>query len=127
MTDALRLSTRRVRARAADAAELHVVELAGRLDSASAHQVEKSILSLTESGSNVVVNCADLAFVASSGMRAFILGARSAKARGRVFRVAGLVPHVSEVFRVTGLDRILDIRPTLDDALDRPGAVAVGS
>ena len=70
---------------------------------------------------------ADLVFVASSGMRAFILGARSAKSRGRVFRVAGLIPHVSEVFRVTGLYRILDIRPTLDEALDRPGAVAVGS
>ena len=124
MTDALQLSTRRV---TADAAEFHVVELAGRLDSANAHQVEKSILSLTEAGSNVVVNCADLLFVASSGMRAFILGARSAKAQGRVFRVAGLIPHVSEVFRVTGLYRILDIRPTLDDALDQPGTVAVGS
>ena len=124
MTDAIQLSIRRV---TADAAEFDVVELAGRLDSATAHQVEKSILRLTEAGSNVVVHCADLIFVASSGMRAFILGARSAKARGRVFRVAGLIPHVSEVFRVTGLFRILDIRPTLDDALDRPGAVAGGS
>ena len=124
MTEALRLSTRRV---TAEAAEFQVVELAGRLDSANAHQVEKSILRLTEAGSNVVVNCAGLLFVASSGMRAFILGARSAKAQGRVFRVAGLIPHVSEVFRVTGLYRILDIRPTLDDALDQPGAVAVGS
>jgi anti-anti-sigma factor len=124
MNDALRLSTRRV---TADAAEFQVVELAGRLDSANAHQVEKSILRLTEAGSNVVVNCADLLFVASSGMRAFILGARSAKAQGRVFRVAGLIPHVSEVFRVTGLHRILDIRPTLDDALNRPGTVSVGS
>lgn len=124
MTDVLRLSTRQVKA---SAAEFQVVDLAGRLDSGNAHQVEKSILSLTESGSNVIVNCADLVFVASSGMRAFILGARSAKARGQVFRVAGLIPHVSEVFRVTGLYRILDIRPTLDDALDQPGAVAVGS
>ena len=124
MTDPLRLSTRQVRA---EAAEFHVVELGGRLDSASAPQVEKSILSLTESGSNVVVNCASLLFVASSGMRAFILGARSAKARGQVFRVAGLIPHVAEVFRVTGLYKILDIRPTLDDALDGPGAVAVDS
>ncbi len=124
MTEALRLSTRRV---TAEATEFQVVELAGRLDSANAHQVEKSILHLTEAGSNVVVNCAGLLFVASSGMRAFILGARSAKAQGRVFRVAGLIPHVSEVFRVTGLYRILDIRPTLDDALDQPGAVAVGS
>ena len=124
MTEALRLSTRRV---TAEATEFQVVELAGRLDSANAHQVEKSILRLTEAGSNVVVNCADLLFVASSGMRAFILGARSAEAQGRVFRVAGLIPHVSEVFRVTGLYRILDIRPTLDDALDQPGAVAVGS
>ncbi|MCY4510847.1 MAG: STAS domain-containing protein [Acidobacteria bacterium] len=124
MNDVLRMSTRQVRA---DAAEFQVVELAGRLDSGNAHQVEKSILSLTESGSNVVVDCSDLVFVASSGMRAFILGARSAKARDGLFRVAGLVPHVSEVFRVTGLYRILDIRPTLDDALDQPGAVAVGS
>ena len=124
MTDAIQLSIRRV---TADAAEFDVVELAGRLDSATAHQVEKAILRLTEAGSNVVVHCAGLIFVASSGMRAFILGARSAKARGRVFRVAGLIPHVSEVFRVTGLFRILDIRPTLDDALDRPGAVAGGS
>ena len=124
MTDVLQLSTRQVKA---PATEFQVVDLAGRLDSANAHQVEESILRLTESGSNVIVNCADLVFVASSGMRAFILGARSAKARGRVFRVAGLIPHVSDVFRVTGLYRILDIRPTLDEALDRPGAVAVGS
>ncbi len=124
MTDPLRLSTRLV---TSDSAEFHVVDLAGRLDSSNAHQVEKSILRLTESGSNVIVNCAELLFVASSGMRAFILGARSAKTKGQVFRVAGLIPHVSDVFRVTGLYRILDIRPTLDDALDRPGAVAVGS
>lgn len=124
MTDTVRLSTRQV---AADDAEFRVVELAGRLDSGNAHHVEKSILGLTESGSNVVVDCSGLHFVASSGMRAFILGARSAKARGRVFRVAGLIPHVAEVFRVTGLYKLLDIRPTLDDALEKPGAVAVGS
>ncbi len=124
MTAPLRLSTRRV---TADAVEFHVVELTGRLDSGNAHETAKSILSLTEAGFNVVVDCAGLDFVASSGMRAFILGTRSAKAQGNLFRVAGLIPHVWEVFKVTGLHRILDIRPTLDDALDEPGAIGDGS
>ena len=119
MTGPVQLSIRHVKT---DAAEFDVVELAGRLDSATAPEVEESILRLTESGANVVVHCAKLIFVASSGMRAFILGARSAKARGRVFRVAGLIPHVFDVFRVTSLHLLLDIRPTLDDALDGPAA-----
>lgn len=121
MSDRLQYTRRRV-----DGAsrEFQVLELVGKIDSGNAHELESEITRLAAARVNLVVDCSGVLFVASSGMRAFIVGAQLSQRSKCVFRVAGLIPIVSDVFRVTGLHRIIDIRATVDDALDPiPGAL----
>ena len=91
----------------------HVLELVGRVDSGNASLLESELTRLVELGCPVGVDCSRLDFMASSGLRAFILGARSATA---AFRVVGLNPRVRDVFAATGIDRIVEVRGSLSVA-----------
>ena len=113
MPDRLDFFSRHVRG---DSVDFQVLELVGKIDSGNAHEVEGEITRLARSGLNVVVDCSGLLFVASSGMRAFIVGAQAARRGKKLFRIAGLIPVVYDVFRVTGLHKIMDIRQTVDEA-----------
>ena len=115
MVDRLQYTSRRVQGAAR---EFHVVELVGKIDSGNAHDLESEIMRLAQSRVHIIVDCSGVLFVASSGMRAFLVGAQLSQKSNCIFRVAGLIPVVEDVFRVTGLHRIIDLRPTLDHALE---------
>ena len=103
--------------------EFHVLELVGKIDSGNAHVLESEVLRLTKARVNLVIDCTGVLFVASSGMRAFLVGAQQSHRSRSIFRVAGLMPVVRDVFTVTGLHRIIDIRETVDEALAASRAV----
>lgn len=121
MDDRLQYTSRRVRGALH---EFHVLELVGKIDSGNAHAVESEIMRLAKARVHLVVDCSGVLFVASSGMRAFIVGAQLSQRSKCIFRVAGLIPVVDDVFKVTGLHRIIDIRPTVDDALAAASSVS---
>ena len=122
MTERLQYTSRRVQGASQ---EFHVVELVGKIDSGNAHDLEAEITRLARSGVNLIVDCSGVLFVASSGMRAFLVGAQLSQKSKSIFRVAGMIPVVEDVFRVTGLHRIIDLRPTLDHALEIVSGAAV--
>ena len=95
----------------------HVLELVGRVDSGNASLFESELTRIVGLGGPVVVDCSRLDFMASSGLRALVRGARSARS---AFRVVGLKPSVRDVFAATGIDRIVDIRRSLAVAFSDP-------
>ena len=117
MDDRLEFTSRRVQGASH---EFHVLELVGKIDSGNAYALESEITRLAKARVHLVVDCSGVLFVASSGMRAFIVGAQLSLRSRCIFRVAGLIPVVDAVFKVTGLHRIIDIRETVDAALEAP-------
>ncbi|MBU3694918.1 MAG: STAS domain-containing protein [Rhodocyclaceae bacterium] len=96
-----------------------VARAAGRLDFTAAEPFQKELESaISASDKGVVVDLAPLEYVSSAGLRAFLVGAKAAKARGVGFAVCNLRPEVQEVFDLTGFGRVVSLHP------DRAAAVA---
>ena len=95
-----------------------VLSLCGRLgfDEASSAQsaIEDAIADCRE---RVIVDCGLLEYVSSAGLRAFLVGAKAAEARGVGFSACALDQNVESVFTISGFDRIVPLFATLDDAL----------
>ena len=65
----------------------------------------------------VVLDCEEMAYISSSGLRAIIMLVRNAQARKVPVAVCRMIPNVRDVFTVSGFDRIVDIHETREEAL----------
>lgn len=92
--------------------------LHGRMDSVTSPRVEQQLVSLIENGAHhLVVDCAQLAYVSSAGLRVFLMAAkRVTQVKGKLIFTT-LNNEVRQVFDLTGFSSILHISPSREDAL----------
>ncbi|WP_431854326.1 STAS domain-containing protein [Azospirillum sp.] len=95
-----------------------VLSIAGRLDSSTAQQLESRLTMVLDGHPAVVLDLAGLDYVSSAGLRVLLKGAKQAKGRNAALLLAGLRPHVQEVFDISGFTAIFAIHP------DRKAAAA---
>ena len=67
---------------------------------------------------DVVLDLSRVEFIDSSGMGAIVGAFKHMGTRG-TFAVACVTKSVSQVFRMTRMDKVFDVYPTLDEALVR--------
>ena len=84
-----------------------VVRLEGRLDSASAPQLDSMMKEIDGSG-NIVFDLSKLEYVSSAGLRVFLSVQKRVRAEGSM-KIINSVQDVMEIFEVTGFVDILDI------------------
>ena len=91
----------------------------GRLDSATAGDLDKALQSLfTETGTRAVIDLAALDYISSAGLRVMLMLAKRAKqSQGRLI-LCSLSPHVREVFEISGFMKILETAADQAAALD---------
>jgi anti-sigma B factor antagonist len=88
-----------------------------RIDAAVALAFKDQMRAQTEGGpASVVLDLQNVEFVDSSGLGA-IVASMKAMGAGRRLALAGLNPTVDKVFRLTRMDSVFKLYPTLDDAL----------
>ena len=81
----------------------YVVELEGELDTAHAIEVEQAMQPLHEvSGKQITIDCTQLNYIASSGLRILLGLLKSAKANGNEVVLKNLNDDIKEVFKMTG-------------------------
>jgi anti-anti-sigma factor len=91
------------------------VHVTGELDLATAPDVEAAI-----AGSDsdvVVVDLTGCTFLDSAGIRALVGAARGLAAEDRSLRVVTDEPGILRLLEITGVDTLIDVHPSLDDAL----------
>lgn len=100
-----------------------VVSPAGRLDAVGAPDLEARLAAVAKTGpGRLVVDCGEVVFISSAGLRALLLGARACLQTGCEFSVAGLRPECRSILDATGLLMVLDCPETVEDALIAPAA-----
>lgn len=86
----------------------------GRIDAAGAIAFKDRMKELTEGREGRVVLCLDaVTFVDSSGLGALV-AAMKQLAPARRLELSGLSPGVAKLFRLTRMDHVFLIHPTLD-------------
>lgn len=88
----------------------HCLNLSGRLDSTTRAQFEPQATELaSQDGVFLVLNCEELDYVASAGLRVFLMAAKRVQQHGGRMVVCGLQPAVREVFEISGFLKILTV------------------
>jgi anti-sigma B factor antagonist len=98
--------------------DVQVVGIGGRLDLSAAHGFEDTLKELIESGERkLLLDCAELRYVSSSGLGAFVHAAKLLKGLGGSLAFASLNPHVRNIFDMVGFSGIFAVYPTREEAL----------
>jgi len=94
-----------------------IVELDGKLDTASATPTEVSLTELLDSGvSQMLIDFGKVPYIASSGLRVLLKIAQRLSKDGGKLHVCCLNEMVSEVFEISGFDKILAVYKNSQDA-----------
>jgi len=81
----------------------------GRIDGTNANVVEAELKSLLEaSGPNLILDLSGINYLSSAGLRVVLVAAKSTRASGGKMVLAGPRPAISEIFKMSGFDRILE-------------------
>ena len=87
-----------------------LVKLEGRLDTTNADQFMKDITPLMNgSHQEIDVDCTDMEYTSSQGLRMFLMLQKNVSARGAKLVLRNMKPHVKEVFDITGFSHIINI------------------
>ena len=87
----------------------YVATLEGELDTAAAVEVEKILQPLYKSnGRDIVIDCTNLEYIASSGLRILISILKGAKAGGSKVIMRNMNDDIKTVFKLTGFINLFE-------------------
>ena len=81
----------------------------GQMDTKSTPEVEEDLKPLFDSESKeMVIDCSDLEYVSSSGLRIFLSIALDTQSNGKHVTIKGMNSFVSELFEMSGFTDLFD-------------------
>jgi anti-anti-sigma factor len=98
---------------------LHILHLAGRLDSVTSPQAEQRIIDVIEKGDLLVINLKDLVFISSAGLRLILVFMKKTKKRNARMIFCAPGDHILKTFEVSNFLEFLEIATSLEEALLR--------
>ena len=80
-----------------------VAKLVGRLDTAASQQFSIDMQPLLDNtDKKILMDCTDLDFISSSGLRLFLALRKETIAKGGSITIKGVSPEIKQVFTITG-------------------------
>ena len=95
-----------------------IVLINGRVDGASAPDLESELSARIRDGFvRIVLDCAEMNYISSAGLRVFLLAAKRCKQGGGLLSIASLQPSCRSVIELSGFHTIIDCYDSRDEAL----------
>lgn len=85
------------------------LSVTGQVDTITAPQLQQSILTSFQKTKNVVLDLQGVEYMSSAGLRALLLGAKTASSKGGSMKILNVHPTVMKVFEMSGFAKILQI------------------
>ena len=85
------------------------VQLEGRLDTVTAPELEASLENELDEVTVLVIDLGGLEYMSSAGLRALLLGQKTASSKGGKMTVINVQPVVMQVFNMSGFAKVLNI------------------
>ncbi|RDW17178.1 anti-anti-sigma factor [Oceanobacillus arenosus] len=91
-----------------------IVNLSGEIDAYTAPELKENLLPLTKQAGNVVeINFENVEYMDSTGLGIFVSALKSTKENKSSMKLVNLQERILRLFRITGLDKIIDIDTTI--------------
>jgi len=84
----------------------------GRVDTITSHDLEKEINDELDNFNSLTLDFTDLEYISSAGLRVLIATQKKLKSDNIPFVIKNVNATVSEIFRMSGFDKILTIEWT---------------
>ncbi len=95
-----------------------VVKITGRVDSATAPEMEQTLQDLINTDRNqMVLDLQDTEYMSSAGLRVMVTTLKAAKKNGGDLKLAQLSPRVKEVLDLAGLTPVFNVHADLVEAV----------
>lgn len=90
-----------------------------KLDSNIAPDLKSELITLHAEGvRNVVLDLSEVKYTDSSGLSALLVGNRVVQEEGGMFVLCCLSDHTSKLIKISQLDSVLNILPSIEEAID---------
>lgn len=94
-----------------------LLSVAGEVDMASAQQLRGQLVELVSAGRvQVVVDCANIEFIDSTGLGVLVGALQRLRGSDGEPRLAAVGASMSRTLEITGLNRVFDVRATVEEA-----------
>ena len=97
--------------------DIHIVWIAGSLDSTTSPEAQKSLTAMLAGAKKVALDFTELDYISSAGLRVLLGAAKQLRASGGKLGMFGLNQSVREVFEISGFATILSIYKSEAEAL----------
>jgi anti-sigma B factor antagonist len=85
--------------------------VSGRLDTPAAVKAQQEITPLLENANKaIILDCKDLEYISSSGLRLFLTIRKETAAKGGSITIENINEDIKKVFMMTGFFNLFDIR-----------------
>ena len=81
----------------------------GRVDTTTSPQLQQAILNAFQKKNDVVIDFLNVPYISSAGLRALLIGQKTAASKGGSMKLTNVSDAVREVFNMTGFSGILTI------------------
>ena len=103
---------------------IYMLTVSGEVDASSSIHLDNAIEEAINSGKNkILVDCSELHYISSAGLGVFMSYIEELNSKGISLVIFGLNDKVSNVFQILGLDQLLKIVETEDEAKSLVDAV----
>lgn len=98
---------------------VRICHLQGRLDGSTSATADQHLTQLANEAAagKIVLDLAGLDYMSSAGLRVLLMAAKRAKSNGSRLSLAAPQPAVGQVLEISGFASILEIHPTLNQAI----------
>jgi stage II sporulation protein AA (anti-sigma F factor antagonist) len=95
-----------------------IVSVGGRLDAANSQELETQLSQvIAEKPASMIINCRNLEYISSSGLRVFLVIMKKVTAAGQKLQLCELKDNIREIFEISGFIDIFTIVATEEEAL----------
>src|SRR6187549_99956 len=90
-----------------------------KMDSSVAPGLKSELITLHAEGvKNIILDLSDVKYTDSSGLSALLVGNRIFQEEGGIFVLACLSDHTMKLIRISQLDSVLNILPSVEESID---------
>jgi len=95
----------------------YIIAIDGDVDASSSIRLDEAIGKAVQDGQqHILIDCVNLNYISSAGLGVFMSYIEEIKAKNIRMVLFGLSERVENVFKVLGLDQLLNIQETKDQA-----------